>query len=397
MLIKRSFLFFYLVILFSFFFWIDVLLEASEIPTLSQPVTIVPSDMLPKEILVQNANNNLDIVWHDNRIFFAFRTAPTHFASKDTRLYVISSEDQKIWRFETSIYMKTDLREPRLLSWDGKLFLYFAVLGTNPLKFEPQGMMVSQYLGAGKWTKPVWFYEKGFIPWRTKVIGFIPYMLTYVGGENMYNKEASAIEVHWLTTKDGINWLPVIPNQPVVLSGGCSETDFEFTDDGTLLSVCRNELGDEMGEGSKICKANPSSLGNWECVSDPKKYDSPLVFKHNSEIYLIGRRNVTKTGNYDLGYDNLSPLAQRVLYELNYWKQPKRCSLWKVNPESSTISFILDLPSCGDTCFPGLIKLNPNQYLVYNYTSPLDKPDISWRQGQLGPTSIYSIVITFPK
>jgi len=30
-----------------------------------------------------------------------------------------------------------------------------------------------------------------------------------------------------------------------------------------------------------------------------KKYDSPLVFKHGSKIYLVGRRNMNKSGYYD--------------------------------------------------------------------------------------------------
>ena len=73
----------------------------------------------------------LDIVLHDCRLFFAFRTAPSHFASPDTVLYVISTDDpaQKSWTFERRFYLGTDLREPRFLSWNGRLFLYFAVLG----------------------------------------------------------------------------------------------------------------------------------------------------------------------------------------------------------------------------------------------------------------------------
>ena len=34
-----------------------------------------------------------------------------------------------------------------------------------------------------------------------------------------------AMVVHWLTTDNGIDWEPVVPDQPVVLTGGNSETD----------------------------------------------------------------------------------------------------------------------------------------------------------------------------
>jgi len=359
--------------------------------SLSDPNTMVPSDFLQQDIIDQTANNNLDIVMHDSKLFFVFRTAPSHFASTKTNLYVISSEDEINWVLETNFSYGTDLREPRFLSFNGHLFLYFAVLGNNPTDFEPQGIMCSEYQDHSNWTEPEWIYKPGFIAWRTKVIDGIPYMLAYKGGENIYDFNGKPMEVHWLTTKDGRNWKPVIPGQPSVLTGGGSETDFVFLDDGSLIAVSRNEEGDKTGWGSKICRADPDSLGDWQCVHDPRKYDSPLVFRHGQDIYLIGRRNVTADGNYDLGYNTLPIFLQTLLYEADYWFHPKRTSLWKINPKSLEVSFIMDFPSKGDTCFPGLVPLNENEYLIYNYTSPLDGPDVFWLQGQLGPTLIYSI------
>ena len=70
-------------------------------------------------VTVADANNNLDVTQHEGRYYLAFRTAPTHFASRDARLYVVSSTDERHWRFETEVELGRDLREPRLLSWDG--------------------------------------------------------------------------------------------------------------------------------------------------------------------------------------------------------------------------------------------------------------------------------------
>lgn len=365
--------------------------------TLSDPVTVVPSVGLPQEVVLKNANNNLDVASHDGRVFLAFRTAPTHFASRQAVLYVISSTDEKTWDFEAAFHLDTDLREPRLLAWDGRLWLYFAVLGKNPLSFEPQGMMVSEYQGHGSWTGPDWFYEEGFIPWRVKTIDGMPYMIAYVGGESIYSPDPEPLEVHWLTTADGVEWQAVIPGQPMVLEGGCSETDFVFLKDGSLLAACRNEMGDEMGYGSKICRADADDLGDWACVADPRKYDSLLLFGRGREVYLIGRRNVTATGHYDVGYESLPTLLRSLFNELLYWVSPKRCSLWKVDAATLTVDFVLDLPSCGDTCFPGLVEKGEGRYTVYNYTSPLDGPDdLSWVEGQMGPTSIYRVDLTLP-
>ncbi len=356
---------------------------------------VVPSDGLPDSIELKNANNNLDVVRHEGRVFLAFRTARNHFADKNAIVHVVSSADEQSWDFESSFTMGTDLREPRLLSFDGMLFLYISLLGENALDFEPQGLVVTQYNGPEDWTETQNILDDNFIAWRTKTIDGVPYMLAYTGGESVYDPEGGAMEVHWLTTEDGYEWEPVVPGQPVVMEGGCSETDFEFLDNGDLVAVCRNEKGDEDGWGSKICRAPANDLGAWECVPDKKKYDSPLVFKHNSEIYLIGRRNLNINGHYDLGWNHLPEAIRFLMYELDYWTHQKRTTLWRVDPTALSVKFIVDLPSRGDTCFPGLIKLDDSSYAVYNYSSPLTGPDLIWVKGQLGPTYIYRSVLDF--
>ncbi len=356
---------------------------------------VIPGAALPPEVALQPANNNLDVTKHDGRVFLAFRTSGSHFASATSEIYVVSSEDEQTWRFEGKFFYGTDLREPRLLSWNGKLFLYFAVLGSDPLDFEPQGMMVSEYLGPGRFSEPEWFYEPGFIPWRVRVENGIPYLLAYVGGENIYDVNGKPIDVHWLTTGDGRTFTPVVPGQPLVLRGGGSETDFVFLDDGSLLAVSRVELGDELGWGTRICTAPKDDLGRWQCVMDPKKYDSPLLFRQDAAVYLVGRRNLTENGNYDLFLRDLPPAEQTHRYEGDYSSRRKRCSLWRVDPGTRQVEFVLDLPSQGDTCFPALHRLGPDAVEIYNYTSPLDGPDLSWFESQLRPTVIVRTALSF--
>jgi hypothetical protein len=187
----------------------------------------------------------------------------------------------------------------------------------------------------------------------------------------------------------------VVEGQPVVTSGGGSETAFVFMDDGALLAVQRNELGDEMGWGSKICAAPADALADWTCAPDDRKYDSPLMFRYGERAYLIARRNVTDTGAYDLGFDDLDHTAQTLAYQLDYWQQPKRCALWEVHAGSLTVEHLLDLPSRGDTCFPGLIDHGGGDFTVYNYSSPVDGSDISWVEGQNGDTNIYRTPMRF--
>jgi len=365
-------------------------------PAISPPITVAPSDALPSEVVSQVSHNNLDIVWFGGRLYFAFRTAPHHFASDKVVMYVVSTEDQRSWRFETKLALGTDVREPRFLAVGGRLFLYFAVLGQNFLAFEPQGARVIERLGEAEWSAPDPIFDPSFIPWRARNIGGTGYLIGYTGGENIYQGTEPTVDVYFLKTHDGRSFSPVVPGRPVVLTGGGSETDFAFLDDGSLVAVVRNELGDEDRWGSKICRAEAGDLGKWTCKPDPKKYDSPLVFRGGNDVWLIGRRQLANDGNYDLFQTDLTQEAQTTSYEAAYWKTPKRCSLWKVDPVGLTVSFVLDLPSNGDTCFASAVQLHRNSFLVYNYTSPLDGKERSWLGGQQGPTLIYQLSLTVP-
>lgn len=365
-------------------------------PSLTAPITVAPSAALPPEVVSQAAHNNLDIVWHEGRLFFALRTAPSHFASTETRLYVVSTTDHVEWRFEGVFHVERDLREPRFLSLGGRLWMYFAVLGTDPLAFEPGGTQRVEYLGPGEWTAPVDAFGADFIPWRVQVHNEVAYLIGYGGGAGVYTPEGDPLEVEWLRSTDGETWAPV-GEDAVVLTGGVSETDFALLDDGAVVAVGRNEAGDADGFGSKICRAEAGALGDWRCATDPRKHDSPLVLTDGRRVWLIGRRNVTETGAYDLGLDDLPPERQWARYQADYWGKPKRCSLWEVDPDALTVEFVLDLPSAGDTCFASAVPMGARTWLVYNYSSPYENTDISWLQGQNGATHIYRTTLTLPE
>ncbi|MEZ4317850.1 MAG: hypothetical protein R3F61_10110 [Myxococcota bacterium] len=359
------------------------------VPVLGDPVQLVPGPGLPSEIVPQNANNNLDVVEHDGRVFLAFRSAPTHFADAEVDLWVMSSEDLVEWRFEGHFYYARDLREPQLVSFGGELHLFFATLGTNSLDFEPGTPLHALYVSPGDWTTPGPVFSRGFIPWRIKVVGDEMQVTGYDGGENVYELgEREPIQIRWLRSTDGLDWTPVVPGQPIVLEGGGSETDVEWLEDGSIVAVVRNEAGDDRGFGSFICTAPADDPGTWTCDTDARKYDSPLLFQHAGEVWLLARRNLTDDGAYDLGIDGLSPQQAYLQYQAAYWGQPKRCSLWRVDPATRTVELAGDLDSKGDTCFPEILKHGVT-FQVFNYTSDLAIPgEPSWIEGQVGPTTI---------
>ncbi|MFN0251489.1 MAG: hypothetical protein ACKV2T_31730 [Kofleriaceae bacterium] len=365
-------------------------------PAITEPVIVAPSSAMPDGVISQVSHNNLDIVWFRGRLFFAFRTAPTHFASREVVMYIVSTVDQREWQLEATIEMQTDVREPRFLILDDRLFFYFAVLGDYLAEFTPREARVMELLAPGEWSDSEVIFEPGFIPWRTKSIDGRPSLIGYVGGEQIYQPEGRPIEVSWLTTTDGHTFEPAT-DRAVVLVGGSSETDLVSLDDGSIVAVSRNELGDDSGWGTKVCTAQSSARGEWSCAIDPRKLDSPLMFRHRDEVYVIARRQVAHDGNYDLFLRHLTPAEQAQSYNVEYWVTPKRCALWRVDPTTRSFAHVLDLPSSGDTCFPGLVELGGGRYLVYNYTSPLEGDlDRSWMSAQFGPTQIHQLVLTLP-
>lgn len=355
---------------------------------------IVPSAGLPQQVVVKRANNNLDVVRHsDGRVYLAWRSAPSHFAGTETIIYVISSANERDWRFEARFATGSDLREPRFLSFGSRLFLYVSRLGKDPFDFEPHGFSVSE-LKEGGFTELVPAYEPGYILWRAKVIDGRPVAVVYAGGGDIYAFGKKPLTVELLTTADGRHFAPLNQARPVVLSGGGSETDFALRPDGNLVAVVRNEAGDESGWGSKLCRAPASDLTNWTCRSDPKKYDSPLVFEHDGEVYVVARRNRTIDGRYDVG-SGPRPLHS-MENELAYITEAKRCALFRFVPGENRLAFILDLPSRGDTCFPSmLVGPEPSQITIYDYSSDVHGPDLPWAAGQRRETYVYRHVLEF--
>ena len=98
----------------------------------SAPDMIIPSEGLPAEAIVNTSNNNLDVIKHDGDLYLSWRTSLSHFASDQTLLQVMKKSPGGEWQYEFSLHTGKDLREPRFLSLNDELYLYFAELGTSP-------------------------------------------------------------------------------------------------------------------------------------------------------------------------------------------------------------------------------------------------------------------------
>ena len=357
---------------------------------------VVPGPGLPPALRLGASNNNLDAVRHaDGCVYLAFRSAPHHFASAETAVHVLRSRDERAWEHEASFSLGTDLREPRLLGLGERLLLYVSRLGRDPLDFEPQGLSVAERGPDGKWSPLEPMGPPGFMGWRARKLGGVPVLLGYSGGESIYDLGRPRLRVELWRSSDGRRFEPFDPSRPVVYEGGGSEADCVLGDDGSLFGVIRNEAGDASGWGSLVCRAPAGDLARWTCRPDRRKYDSPFVFWHDGEAWLVARRNLHGSGEYDLGR-GAGRLLRTVWNQVSYSLTRKRTALWRYVQGEDRFAFVLDLPSRGDCCFPAVLEGSaPDEVVVYDYSCDLEGPDLPWLRGQRGETFIYRHVLQF--
>ncbi len=124
----------------------------------------------------------------------------------------------------------------------------------------------------------------------------------------------------------------------------------------------------------------------------------PTPGEDDDALVLIGRRNVTETGDYMLQPEG-TPFSLPLTVEnlVPYSASPKRCALWQLDPGPRRVRFVADVPSKGDTCFPSVLKdsADGRAYTLYNYSSPLEGPDEPWFAAQEGETRIYRMSLRF--
>ena len=360
----------------------------------TEPTFVAPSLALPKEVRTMASKNNVAITYHDGRLFMAFRSSNLHFASEHTRMFIVSSgDDGKTFRHEHTVALGSDVREPLFVSFGSKLRFFFFQAGTNPLAFEPKAIMRTEWMAPGHFSDNVAISGPEEVPWDVKVRKGRVWMTSYKG--NHYQGGVSSLDVSFKVSDDGENFVPVNAERPVVYHGGVSEVAFEFDRGGNLWGVTRNEDGDPSGFGAHVCFAPAAALAEWECSekSFPERYDSPRMFRHGDEIFLVARRD--PEGVYDVSQSEVFE-NRRIQNLLGYSSRKKRTALYRLNQETRTIEHVFDLPGVGDTCFPSIHRLDAHRFLLANYTSPLDS-DPPWFEGQTSErgTQIYLTTLVF--
>jgi len=135
-------------------------------------------DNLPDGIRgeLSHSNNCLAITYYMSRLFVAWRSSPTHFASSKTKVFIMSAPVYNMstiepnhnftWVKEQYIELDRDAREPYFVIMKDKLYFNFFQAGANPIAFQPNQLWRKEYLGStGNWTTEEPWGQTGEIAW----------------------------------------------------------------------------------------------------------------------------------------------------------------------------------------------------------------------------------------
>jgi len=312
--------------------------------------------------VVADGRHNLttDLTEWRGLLYLVHSSSAWHIGA-DSSVRIWRSVDGFVWEESARLrFPGADIRDPKFAVIGGRLFLY--VLRNEGVLAEPSGTAVTSSDDGASWSELKDCEPRGWLFWRPKTRDGRTW---YVGA---YWKDHG--ESRLLRSRDGEHWDEV---SRIHRGDFNDETDLEFLPDGTAVATARLEVsGSALGHRdgcTLIARAKPP-YDAWESRRcRVTRLDGPNLFAHGGEIFALGRRHVAHHRRW---HHPGSVLGR------------KRTALFHVRPDG--LRHLTDLPSCGDTGYPGAVKRGADLLISY-YTSPLGR-DVRWLPGMFLPSEI---------
>lgn len=290
-----------------------------------------------------NHNAFTDMCRFRGNMYLTFRSCPDgHKMFTTSKIVVMTSKDGAEWREIHSFSVPLrDVRDPHFLIFQDKLFIYTGTWLCNPA--TPGVFDNNNQLGYAAWTEDGQHWEGprslegtyGHYIWRAGTYGGKAYLcgrrvrdFTPTDGDEAKN---AVMQSALLESEDGFVW----KWRGLFQEEKGNETAFIFEDDGQLLAVARSR-----SDNAVLCRANPP-YREWTRIPLNHNIGGPLLTKWG-EHYLVGGRKIPNDNN------------------------PKTVLSWLVGDK---LVDILELPSGGDTSYPGFIAISDKRGLLSYYSS----------------------------
>ena len=308
-------------------------------------------------------NSNTDLIYWRDHFYLVHAQSPYHMGTTGSRLIVRRSADAHTWEQLAELQVPDeDIRDPKLAVVVDQLLLY--ALRNSNFEPEPFGTVLATSSDGATWSALDPVDPQGWLLWRPKTRdGETWYATAY-----WHEHGKSAL----FKSSDGRQWEFV---SDIHEGDRNDETALEFLPDGRMLVTARLE-GDDRAwhQGSKnaatlLAWADPPYTQWTKTRSQTSRLDGPVLFSHEGQVYAVAR------------YD---PEGLASWYGMSSVLGRKRTALYRVT--ENELVRLTDLPSNGDTSYPGAVLKDGNLFVSY-YTNDTTH-DYPWVLGLVRPSDI---------
>lgn len=315
-------------------------------------------------------NFNTDLLFLNNYFYLIYQHSATHFFDGDSRLVLLRSKDCRNWEKISEIkYEGIEFRDPKLAFINNTIFLYALI--NSEYDPEPSQTYYSTSKDGYNWSRFKEIEPDGYLFWKPKT----PDSLTWFNTAYWHEHGKSVL----IKSTDGINWDIV----STIYKGETNdETALEILSDGKMIVTARLEADPAWHSGSRdastlIAYSYPPYTYWVRTKSYLTRLDGPALIKINNNIIAAAR---------------FDPGGRDNWYGLSSIFGKKRTAIYSV--EDSKLTLLSELPSCGDTSYPGIVEKDGYLYISY-YTND-EKKDYPWLLGMYSHTYIKIAKVKIP-
>jgi hypothetical protein len=284
-----------------------------------------------------------DLIRFRGKFYLTFRSCPDgHMVHPTSSIIVLCSEDARQWKQVHRFRIPyRDPRDPHFLAFQGRLFVYSGTWYSGEATLPPGDYDLNLHLGyacvsddGDVWSEPILLEGTfGHYIWRASSHDGKAYLCgrRKTAFAVADRGEGDAVESAMLESDDGLVWR----TRALFQTERGDETAFLFEEDGVVLGIARR------GRGTAQLLRSQPPYAEWRRTDLGRYVGGPLLTRWGDR-YLVGGRNLEDpqrpaTALYWLDGDALRPCAE--------------------------------LPSGGDTSYPGFVALDADQGLVSWYSS----------------------------
>ncbi len=283
-----------------------------------------------------------DLIEFQGRLYCAFREGSAHVSPDGGLRVLMSSDAGRTWHSAAFIRVaKGDLRDARLLVWQGQLYLF----GARTLEGEPLQSLMWRSEDGSQWQEAQPCADSGYWLWRVIAAADCLYGVAYRPGPDgdvrLYRASAGQ-------PLQGADFTSLVA--PLNQDGYVNESGLEFSG-GTLTCLLRRDPVWDERKLALLGKAE-APFTDWRWLELDCRIGGPVAFRWRGRLLAIVR-----------------------LYD-----DKVRTSLVEICETTGHVAEHLALPSGGDTSYAGVLM---------RATGDSDELWVSYYSSHEGKTAIY--------